>query len=220
MNYKSICFLIAVLVLAVSVASALTTPYSLSGHIYDSDGTTPIVGANITFTNQNSSEVIYATSTTNGEYQQDAANFPSGYYNADTIQYYTVYGTQTNTTTAPIDTSGGGTSLNIILSVATVSATATGAAIDRMANILFLLFLIVVGLIFLFYSWLGLEKYNYTDIIAAFLSTLIFFMAAYYSLSVLGYGWLSLFMVMLALIQIMFMVVKVIDVFRGITARL
>ena len=217
---KSICFLIAVLVLAVSVVSALTTPYSLSGHIYDSDGTTPIVGANITFTNQNSSDVIYATSTTNGEYQQDAANFPSGYFDADAIQYYTVYGTQTNTTIAPIDTSGGGTSLNIVLSAATVSTTATGTAIDRMANILFLLFLIVIGLIFLFYSWLGLEKYNYTDIIAAFLSTLIFFMAAYYSLSVLGYGWLSLFMVMLALIQIMFMVVKVIDVFSGITARL
>ena len=220
MNYKSICFLIVIFVLAVSVASALTTPYSLSGHIYDSDGTIPIVGANITFTNQNSSEVIYATSTTNGEYQQDAANFASGYFDADTIQYYTVYGTQTNTTTASIDTSGGGTSLNMVLSVATVSTTATGAAIDRMANILFLLFLIVVGLIFLFYSWLGLEKYNYTDIIAAFLSTLIFFMAAYYSLRVLGYGWLSLFMAMLGLIQIMFMVVKVIDVFRGITARL
>jgi len=210
--------IIFVLVAFVCTANALTTPYSLSGHIYDSDGTTPIIGANVTFTNQNSSEVIYATSTANGEYQQDAANYPSGYYNADTIQYYTVYGTQTNTTTAPISISAGGTSLNIVLSHAVVSTTATGSAIDRMSNIFFLLFLIVIGLIFLFYSWLGLEKYNYTDIIAAFLSALIFFMVAYYNLSVLEYGWLSLFMVMLALIQIMFMVIKIIDVLREVTA--
>jgi len=214
--------IVFVLVAFVCTANALTTPYSLSGHVYDSDGATGVVGANITFTNQNSSEVIYCDSTSGGEYQQDAANFASGYFNGDTIQYHVVYNTQNNITTVPIDVSGGGTSLNIVLSSATVTVTttATGTAIDRMSNIFFLVFLFLMGLLFLFYSWLGLEKYNYTDIIAAFLSGLIFFMVAYYNLSILGYGWLSLFVVMLALIQIMFMVVKLIDVFQEMTARL
>jgi len=113
---------IMLLTLAVSNSTALTTPYSLSGHIYDSDGTTPIVGASISFTNQNSSEVIYATSTTNGEYQQDAANFASGYYDNNTIQYQTTYFTQSNTTAANITVSSGGTLLNIVLSAATGGA--------------------------------------------------------------------------------------------------
>ena len=204
-----------------TVNAGLTTPYSLSGHVYDSDGTTGIVGANITFTNQNSSEVIYATSTVNGEYQQDAANFLSGYFDGDTILYYTTYNTQTNTTTAKINVSGGGTPLDIVLSSAPSTATtATGTAIDRLANIFLLVFLLFIALLFLFYSWLAPEKYNYTDIVAAFISSLLFFIVAYYNLSLLKYGWLSLFMVMLALVQIMFMVLKIIDVFQRITARL
>ena len=122
-NYiAKITIVLLLVTLAVTNSTALSTPYSLSGHIYDSDGTTPIVGASISFTNQNSSEVIYATSTTNGEYQQDAANFPSGYYDNDTIQYQTTYFTQSNTTTANITVSGGGTLLNIVLSAATGGA--------------------------------------------------------------------------------------------------
>ncbi len=222
---KKLQFSIVIFMLVAFVCTAnagLTTPYSLSGHVYDSDGTTGIVGANITFTNQNSSEVIYATSTMNGEYQEDAANFPSGYFNGDTIVYYTTYNTQTNTTTVKINVSGGGTPLDIILSSApsTATTTATGTAIDRLANIFLLVFLLFIALLFLFYSWLAPEKYNYTDIVAAFISSLLFFIVAYYNLSLLRYGWLSLFMVMLALVQIMFMVLKIIDVFQRITARL
>jgi len=103
-----------VLVMAAMIVSALTTPYSLGGHIYDK-ASTAIVGANITFTNQRTEEIIYWTSTSGGEYSADAANFPSGYKNGDVIQYYVVYGSKTNTTTAPIDTSQGGTLLDIIL---------------------------------------------------------------------------------------------------------
>jgi len=222
---KKLQFSIVIFMLVAFVCTTnagLTTPYSLSGHVYDSDGTTGIVGANITFTNQNSSETIYATSTVNGEYQQDAANFPSGYFNGDTILYYTTYNTQTNTTTAQINVSSGGTPLDIILSSApsTATTTATGTAIDRLANIFLLVFLLFIALLFLFYSWLAPEKYNYTDIVAAFISSLLFFIVAYYNLSLLKYGWLSLFMVMLALVQIMFMVLKIIDVFQRITARL
>lgn len=121
-NTIGLCTVAMLLIASATIVAGLSTPYSLSGYIYDSDGTTPIVGASISFTNQNSSEVIYATSTTNGEYQQDAANFASGYYNNDTIQYYTTYFTQSNTTSANITVSGGGTLHNIVLSAATGGA--------------------------------------------------------------------------------------------------
>jgi len=107
---------------AIIVTSALTTPYSLGGHIYDK-ASNPIVGANITFTNQRTSEVIYWDSTSGGEYSADAANFPSGYENGDNITYHVIYDgaggytndTYLNDTWALIDTSNGGTLLDITL---------------------------------------------------------------------------------------------------------
>lgn len=101
---------------AISLVTALNTPYSLSGHVYDNVGT-PLVGANITFTNMNSSEVICCDSTSGGEYQQDAANFASGYYDGDTIQYYSVYGISTNTTNESINVANGGTLLDIYITI-------------------------------------------------------------------------------------------------------
>jgi len=117
MKIEQIIIFLVLLIANIGFASALTTPYSLSGHVYSEGTSTPIVGANITFTNQATSEVLYTTSTANGEYQQDAANFPSGYSNGDIIQYYTVYQYNTNTTTKAIDTSGGGTLLDIYINV-------------------------------------------------------------------------------------------------------
>lgn len=101
---------------AISMATALNTPYSLSGHVYD-DASNPLVGANITFTNMNSSEVIYYDSTSGGEYQQDAANFVSGYFDSDIIRYYTVYSGYTNTTNASINVTEGGTTLDIYVTL-------------------------------------------------------------------------------------------------------
>ena len=109
---KKLTLVLLVLCTLIGVATALNTPYSLSGHVYDGVGT-PLVGANITFTNQNSSEVIYCDSTSGGEYQQDAANFASGYFNGDTIRYYTTYGAYSNTTNENIDVNAGGTLLDI-----------------------------------------------------------------------------------------------------------
>ena len=97
------------------IASAFQDPYGLTGHTYDESGT-PLVGTNITFTNQRTGEKIYFDSAAGGEYAQDCLNFPSGYENGDIIQYYCVYNGLTNITTAPIDTeAGGGTSLDIYL---------------------------------------------------------------------------------------------------------
>jgi len=113
---KKLILVLLVLCSLISVITALNTPYSLSGHVYDSVGN-PLVGANITFTNLNSSEVIYADSTSGGEYQQDAANFPSGYFDGDTIKYYSVYGISTNTTNEFINVANGGTLLDIYITL-------------------------------------------------------------------------------------------------------
>jgi hypothetical protein len=107
-------FVLLVLFLSMCSVNALTTPYSLSGHCYD--GATPLVGVSITFTNLNSSEVIVTTSTSGGEYQQDAVNFASGYYDGDTIRYESTYNTLSDNTSANIVVSGGGTSLDLYLS--------------------------------------------------------------------------------------------------------
>ena len=106
-----------VLCTLIGVTMALNTPYSLSGHVYDNVGN-PLVGVNITFTNMNSSQVIYADSTSGGEYQQDAANFLSGYYDGDIIKYYSVYGASTNTTNESINVANGGTLLDIYIGLA------------------------------------------------------------------------------------------------------
>ena len=106
-----------VLCTLIGVTTALNTPYSLSGHVYDNVGN-PLVGANITFTNMNSSDVIYIDSMSGGEYQQDAANFLSGYFDGDIIKYYSVYGASTNTTNESINVANGGTLLDIYIALA------------------------------------------------------------------------------------------------------
>lgn len=113
--FVSLLVSLLVLILSISVVSALNTPYSLSGHCNDTTGTL-LVGVSITITNLNSSEVIYATSTAGGEYQQDAANFASGYYDGDNIRYYSTYSSLTGNVSAPINVANGGTLLDLTLS--------------------------------------------------------------------------------------------------------
>ena len=114
---KKLVFVVLGLYCLIGVTTAaFTTPYSLSGHVYDDIGN-PLVGANITFTNMNSSEVIYADSTSGGEYQQDAANFASGYYDGDIISYYATYSGHSNTTNATINVSEGGTLLDLYITL-------------------------------------------------------------------------------------------------------
>ena len=110
--------IVLLLVLGTAAVSAFQDPYGLSGHTFN-EGGTPLVGTNITFTNQRTGEKIYFDSVAGGEYAQDCLNFPSAYEDGDVIQYYCVHDGLTNTTTAPINTSaGGGTSLDIYLSAA------------------------------------------------------------------------------------------------------
>lgn len=204
--------IIIAIVTSTTLVFALSTPYSLSGYVYDNDGTIPIVGANITFTNLNSSEVIYTNSGIGGQYQQDAANFPSGYYDADTIQYYTTYGTQNNTTTAPINVSNGGTSLNIVLSVdtSTPSTSDVGIAINNLSSILIFLVLLIIDFAIVLYVFTEIKTAFYSDagipisaVVFSFLGFTLSFILASHSLAApiempeLNYFLLSIAIVML-----------------------
>ena len=107
----------------VSIPSAMAdgapqAPYPLDGYVVFENGTT-VKGANVTFTNLNTSEVIYADSDpTYGWYSQDAGNFTTAYADGQIIQYYTVFGGYTNTTTYTIDTAEGSNTMNITLGIA------------------------------------------------------------------------------------------------------
>lgn len=114
-NNYIVLIILLVCIFGITISSALTTPYSLSGHCYDTGGT-PLVGVSITFTNLNSSDIIYATSTSGGEYQQDAANFASGYYDTDNIRYESTYNTLSSNVSALINVTNGGTILDLTLS--------------------------------------------------------------------------------------------------------
>ncbi len=121
---------VSLLILSTAIVSAFQDPYGLSGHTFDEEGT-PLVGTNITFTNQRTGEIIYFDSVAGGEYAQDCLNFPSAYQDGDVIQYYCVYDGLTNTTTAPIDTAaGGGTSLDIYLDAASTAGEVSDGSVD------------------------------------------------------------------------------------------
>jgi hypothetical protein len=68
------------------------TPYAISGHVYDTDGTTAIQGAVVSAKNVNNNEFLPNTAhdVTNsaGEYTIDCANFPSGYTDGDVIELH------------------------------------------------------------------------------------------------------------------------------------
>lgn len=104
-----------------AAASALQDPYPMDGCVIDNAGAT-ISGANVTFTNQNTGEVIYADSHSIGWYTNDAGNFPSGYQDGHVIQYYTVFDAYTNTTTHTIDVSAGSHTMNITIDNETSAA--------------------------------------------------------------------------------------------------
>jgi len=114
MNHKQVGVIALVLLcLNVSIGVAPPLPYSISGHILDSNGNA-IVGATITLTNLRTGNSLVTYSAINGEYQQDAYNF-GPYQDGDIIKYHVVYGGTEKTVTAPIDISKGGTRLDIYL---------------------------------------------------------------------------------------------------------
>ena len=96
-------------------AMAIQDPYPLGGYVLFENGTPVGVDAKVTFTNQNTSEVIYDNTSVIGWYSNNAANFPSGYAEGQTISYYTVFGEYTNTTSHVINVTNGSHTMNIVL---------------------------------------------------------------------------------------------------------
>ena len=108
----AVTFIFLSLCVGVSVAQPL--PYSLSGHILDNESEY-VVGAKITLVNERTNDILELVSTTNGEYQQDAYNFPNHYKNGDSIRYNVTYEDIGAVELADIDISKGGTKLDITL---------------------------------------------------------------------------------------------------------
>jgi len=107
--------LIVAAFVSIPSAMAIQDPYPLYGYVVYENGTPVGAGANVTFTNQNTGEVISDDTSASGWYMDDAANFPSGYQNGQTITYSTVFGEYTNTTSHVIDVVGVSHMMNITL---------------------------------------------------------------------------------------------------------
>ena len=114
---KRTILIIGLMIALISVPSAMAAPqppYPLDGYVVYENGTV-VGGANITFTNPHS-EVIYDDSSlTTGWYSVGAGDFPTDYADGDVIQYYTVFGSYTNTTTYTLNTTEGSHTMNITL---------------------------------------------------------------------------------------------------------
>jgi|GEM_PF-2295077 len=122
--------LIVAAIVSVPSATALQDPYPLYGYVVDKAGNT-LSGANVTFTNNDTGEVIYDDTSASGWYMDDAANFPSGYQNGQTITYMVNYsGTtyQNLTYSCVIDTSIGANDANITLDQAPTTPTGSSIA--------------------------------------------------------------------------------------------
>jgi len=97
-----------------ATAMALQDPYPLYGYVVDDLGAS-VEGANITFTNQNTDEVLYSDTSASGWYMDDAANFPSGYQDGQTIECDVEYVNYTTTVWYTIDSSVGSHSMNVTI---------------------------------------------------------------------------------------------------------
>jgi hypothetical protein len=133
-NNSTIGIAILIAIGIAATATALQDPYPMDGYIVDKVGNT-LSGANVTFTNQNTSEVIYDDSSASGWYSGDAGNFLSGYQNTHIIAYmvnYSGISYQNLSYSFVIDTAVGSNTVNITLDQA--PTTPTGSSIAGTTN--------------------------------------------------------------------------------------
>jgi len=104
MRTKEIVGAILALTLFLGIAPfALTdapgTPFEVGGHVYLD--TTPVSGAAVTVTNQDTGESLTTTTDINGAYVVALGNLPSGHSAGDTIVVTATYSGMTGTSSAP-----------------------------------------------------------------------------------------------------------------------
>ena len=102
---------------SIIIVSALTDPYPMDGYVKDK-AENKLSGANVSFTNTNTSETIYDDSSASGWYSGDAGNFPSGYQNTHIIEYNVTYSGTTylnESYSIVINTTIGSNTVNITL---------------------------------------------------------------------------------------------------------
>ena len=130
-NIFKIGLIIAIVLLSIPSAVAPQDPYPLYGYVVFTNGTPVGEGANVTFMNMGTGEIIYDDTSASGWYSDDAANFPSGYQDGQTIAYSTVFGAYTNTTSHVIDIAVGSHAMNITV---TIDETCTPPVISSLTN--------------------------------------------------------------------------------------
>ena len=104
--------ILVVAIASMMLVSALQDPYPLDGYVVDELGA-PVMDANVTFTNQNTGEVICYDTGYTGWYTNDAGNFPSGYQDGHTIKYDVKYSDCSTTIYHVVDSSAGFRTMNI-----------------------------------------------------------------------------------------------------------
>ena len=112
----SIFGILAVAIASSMAVSALQDPYPMDGYVVDDLGA-PIAGANVTFMNMATGEVIYDDSSASGWYSDNAANFPSGWQDGQTIKYDVKYSDCSTTIYHVVDSSVGFRTMNITILV-------------------------------------------------------------------------------------------------------
>lgn len=91
-------------------------PYPLSGKVYDTDTTTALASVRVLARNERTNETQSQNTNSSGDYQMDAANFTTGYADADVVTISVLYTNSEDTITHVIvAANGGATGLDLTL---------------------------------------------------------------------------------------------------------
>ena len=83
-----------------------TANYTISGHLYDTDGSTAIANARVKIRNESTNEVLNTEDTNaSGEFVYNAGNFPSGWSDGDYITVFAIYTNYSASVTTQVDVS-------------------------------------------------------------------------------------------------------------------
>lgn len=107
---------LVVLSLLSPTTSALQDPYSVYGHIYDSDGN-PASGAVVTIQNVRTGDTLTTSTDSNGYYQENLLNMDSAYKNGDSIVVAATLNGEAGESTGSVDTDDPGSIVDVAMVV-------------------------------------------------------------------------------------------------------